>query len=80
MEQPQTHTPQKPVIEHKDGAIKAAVWQNEGANGPYHTVSIFRIYKAQDGNWKQTKSFRAKDMPVVARVATELNQQLAALA
>lgn len=80
MEQPQETSTQKPVVEHKDGAIKGAVWQNEGANGPYHTVSLFRFYKDKSGNWKQTKSFRPQDMPMVARVANVLNEQIAALA
>ena len=40
MEQPQHPSPQQPELEHKDGAIKAAVWCNEGANGPFRTVKL----------------------------------------
>ena len=80
MEQPQTSSPQKPVIEHKVGAIKGAAWQNEGQHGPYFTITVSRIYKDRDGNWKRTTSFRPRDMPVVAQVATEINEQIAALA
>ena len=80
MEQTPKTSAQKPELEHKVGAIKAAAWRNEGKQGPYFTVSIFRFYKDRDGNWKRTTSFRPKDMPVVAQLATELNQQIAALA
>lgn len=80
MEQPQNTSPQQPELEHKDGAIKAAVWCNEGANGPFRTVKLSRIYKDREGNWQRTQGFRPQDMPVVARVAAEINQQIAALA
>ena len=72
--------PNKPVLEHKVGAIQGSAWKNEGQNGPYFTVSIRRFYKNAEGAWKRTKTFRLKDMPAVAQVATELNRQIAALA
>ena len=80
MNQPQNTSTQKPELEHKDGPVKAAVWCNEGANGPFRTVKLSRIYKDPEGNWQRTQGFRVQDMPAVGRVADHINQQIAALA
>ncbi|GAB5449604.1 hypothetical protein [Gymnodinialimonas sp.] len=47
----------------RDGNLKAAIWRNESAeHGAYHSVTLARTYKDQDGNMRDTSSFRAKDM------------------
>lgn len=58
----------KPIREIKRGAVKAAVWKNDGAEGAFYKVTIERLYKA-DGKWKSTGSFSEKDLADVVTVA-----------
>ena len=63
-------TKQKPIHEIRLGAIKAAIWENETANGTRYTVTFSRIYK--DGEqWKRTDNFRRDELLVVAKVADQ---------
>ena len=58
----------KPVHEVRLGRIKAAVWENNTANGVRHNVTILRIYR--DGEqWKTSDSFGRDDLPLVTKVA-----------
>ena len=59
----------KPVNEVRVGAVKAAIWRNEGENGSRFNVTFSRIYKDSEGNWKSTSSFGRDDLLVVAKVA-----------
>ena len=52
----------RPVDTLREGPLKAAIWRNPGENGDYHTASLSRSYKDRDGNFRDTSSFRGKDM------------------
>ncbi len=52
----------RPVENLREGPLKAAIWRNEGENGAYHSVTLVRTYKDQNGDLRDTNSFRAKDM------------------
>jgi hypothetical protein len=57
----------KPVKEIRLGRIKAAIWENETANGSRHNVKVVRLYK--DGEeWKDSDSFGRDDLLVVGKV------------
>ena len=58
----------KPVHEVRLGRIKAAVWENNTANGVRHNATILRIYKDGD-QWKTSDSFGRDDLPLVTKVA-----------
>ena len=59
--------PNKPVKEIRLGRIKAAIWENETANGSRHNVKVVRLYK--DGEeWKDSDSFGRDDLLVVGKV------------
>lgn len=60
----------KPVHELRIGAIKAAIWANEGPNGAWHSVTLSRVFK-QGEEWKHTASFHRDDLLVVAKVADQ---------
>lgn len=62
-------TPRRPVETLREGQLKAAIWQNESNNGKYHSVTVARTYKDQDGNLQDTSSFRAKDMLGLSELA-----------
>lgn len=58
----------RPVHEVRIGPVKAAIWRNEGSNGPWHNVTFERIYK--DGEeWKSSSSFGRDELLVVAKVS-----------
>ena len=61
--------PRRPEETIREGSLKAAIWQNRSENGPYHSVTLARTYKDQDGNLKDTQSFRAKDMLGLSELA-----------
>jgi hypothetical protein len=49
----------RPVKEVRVGSIKAAIWANASFSR-YHATYL-KIYKTNDGGWKQTTSFAAED-------------------
>lgn len=60
----------KPVHVVRYGAIKAAVWCNQTANGSMHNVTLTRSYK--DGEeWKESASFGADDLLAAAKALSE---------
>jgi len=60
-----TESSRKPAHEIRRGAIKAAIWRNEGENGPFFSFTLGRLYKAGD-QWKTTSSFRVQDLPKIS--------------
>ena len=52
----------RPAETLREGPLKAAIWRNEGENGAYHSVTLARTYKDQNGDLRDTNSFRSKDM------------------
>jgi len=69
-ETPMPKTKDKPTHEVRIGAIKAAVWKNDTANGVRYNVTLSRLYKDKDDDqWKSTDSFGRDDLLVLAKVA-----------
>lgn len=62
-------TANKPIHEIKLGRVRAAVWENESANGPFRSVTLSRLYKDEAGKWADAASFDRDDLPLVAKVA-----------
>lgn len=54
--------PQRPEDTLREGPLKAAIWRNENDNEVYHSVTLARTYKDQEGNLRDTQNFRPKDM------------------
>jgi len=59
-----------PVSRIKIGAVSAAIFKNEGANGSFHTATTERTYKDGD-EWKTTTSYGIKDLAALAAVAQQ---------
>lgn len=57
----------RPVHEIRLGRIRAAVWENQTANGVRHNVTLTRLYKDGD-KWKDSTSFGREDLPLLAKV------------
>lgn len=60
-------TKAKPVHEVRLGSVKAAIWQNDTANGKRYSVTVSRLYKDGD-EWKRSDSFGRDDLPLLAKV------------
>ncbi len=58
----------RPLHEIRLGRIKAAIWKNDTEHGARYSVSITRLYKAEE-RWESTTSFGRDDLPLVAKVA-----------
>lgn len=57
----------QPISEVRLGAIRAAIWENEGQNGTRYTVSLSRLYK--DGSeWKSSQTLGRDDLLTAAKV------------
>ena len=61
-------TKARTVHEFRLGRIKAAIWENETQNGARHNVTLTRIYRDADDQWRDSSSFGRDDLPLVAKV------------
>ena len=59
---------QRPVHDIRMGLIKAAIWANDTKSGTRHNVTVARLYKTDDGDWRDSNSFGRDDLPVVKEV------------
>jgi hypothetical protein len=66
----QPNQPTKPVHEIRIGAVKAAIWANEGPNGVWHAVTFARLVKLGE-EWKSVPSFQRGDLLPLAKVADQ---------
>ena len=57
----------KPVHEIRVGRVRAAIWTNNAENAPRHSVTLSRLYKADEG-WRSSDSFSREDLPLVIKV------------
>ena len=58
----------RPTQEFRLGRIRAAIWENETDTGIRHNVTISRLYKTDDDEWKDSTSFGREDLLLVAKV------------
>jgi hypothetical protein len=59
----------KPVHEVADGAIKVSVWENEGSNGPWYSVTCRRRYKDKAADeWKDSYSYGQDDLLALGKL------------
>jgi len=77
MTQQPTNT--KPVETIRDGAIKAAIFQNRGENGTFYGVRITRVYTDADGVYHDSTSFSGSELLRVARLAAKAYDRVDAL-
>lgn len=61
-------TTKKPEYSIRRRSVQAAIWKNDGKNGPFYRATFSRRYK--DGEtWKSTESFNADDLVDLMLVA-----------
>jgi hypothetical protein len=50
------------------GSIKASVWLQEGQERPaFRSVSLARSYRDAQGQWQQSVTFTARDLPAAVK-------------
>lgn len=60
----------KPAMEIRLGAIKAAIWRNEGDSGVRYAATFSRLYREGE-QWQTTESFGRDDLLLLAKVADQ---------
>ena len=62
-------TKDKPIHSVRFGAIKAAIWANKSEDGGiWYSVTVGRLYKDEEGQWKTSESLGRDDLLVAAKV------------
>jgi hypothetical protein len=68
-------TANRPVQTIRYGSVRAAIWRNMVDNGnasrPLYCVTFSRSYKDGESNWKESASFGADDLLLLAKAADE---------
>ena len=62
---------QRPLDEVRFGSCKVVVWSNETKNGHMLNFVPVRIYKTDDGEWKETQSLGVGDLLAMAEALKE---------
>jgi len=70
-------TNKNPSITLQHGAIKAAIWLNEGAKGPFFSATFSRSFKDQNGAWRNANTFGLSDLESLMNVALDAKEWIA---
>ncbi|MDE2806544.1 MAG: hypothetical protein OXN18_15485 [Gemmatimonadota bacterium] len=69
--------PKPPAADIRIGPVRAAIWDNQTQDGqPFHTVTFSRLYKNDDGEWRDTPSFRTRDLLPLAKLADRAHSKI----
>jgi hypothetical protein len=60
----------RPLKELRIGAVRAAIWRNNGDNGAWHNVTFERLYRDGD-EWKSSASFGRDELLLLAKIADQ---------
>jgi hypothetical protein len=47
----------RPIEEIRIGSIKAALWKNEAEGKTWFNVTLSRLYRTDEGEWKSAANF-----------------------
>jgi hypothetical protein len=67
-----------PVKTLRNRRIKAAIWENHGAEGVFYTVTISRSFKQNDV-WRDSQSFSHNELLIVAKLMYDAHTEIAKL-
>jgi hypothetical protein len=68
-----------PIETLRDGRLKATIWENKGESGPYHSVTLAKVYEDRDGKLQETHSFSGSELLRIAELAREAHGYLRGL-
>ncbi len=73
---PENPKPNLPIYEIRIASVKAAVWETVTDKGIFHNVTFSRVYRDQEGQWKNTRSYREHDIPALVECANDAQDWL----
>jgi hypothetical protein len=59
--------------------ITAAIWRNENEGRAYYSATFERSYRDERGDWRNTSSFNAGDLLLLAKVADLAHTEISKL-
>lgn len=60
--------PRKPIQVIRISTLSASIWENDGDNGKWHSVTLQRSYKGKGGEWEYSESLNRNDLLVAAEL------------
>ena len=60
----------------RDGNLRSATWRSEGEYGPMFNTKLTKIYRNEDGEFRETSTLNANDLLRVAELARETHQEV----
>ena len=60
----------------RDGNLRSATWRSEGEYGPMFNTKLTKIYRDEDGEFRETSTLNANDLLRVAELARETHQEV----
>jgi hypothetical protein len=70
-------TSKKPTHTLRHGAIKAAIWLNDGSKGPFFSATFSRTFKDHAGAWRSGTNFSLSDLELLMNVALDAKEWIA---
>lgn len=67
----------KPFHTLRSGAIKAAIWLNDGQKGPFFATTFSRSFKDRAGAWRNASSFSFSDLEALMNIALDAKEWIA---
>lgn len=67
----------KPFHTLRSGAIKAAIWLNDGQKGPFFATTFSRSFKDRAGAWRNASSFSLSDLEALMNIALDAKEWIA---
>ena len=65
-----------PIEEIRIGTVKAAIWKNDTKGGVYYNVTFSRLYRTDEGDWRESSSFGRHDLLALAKVADDAHTRV----
>ncbi len=67
----------KPLHTLKTGSARAAIFENDGKNGPFLKAIFSQSFRSPDGNWRQSHSYTEKAIEDLMNAALEAKEWMA---
>ena len=61
----------QPVHRIRYGPVNATIWSNKSLAGCFFNTTFRRTFKNPDDTWSETDSFDDRDLPVLAKAASD---------
>lgn len=66
----------QPIMKFRFYNVTATVWENEGENGPFYTVTTERTYRQEDGTYSNAHSYSGDQLVALIHVADQAHRYI----